>query len=134
VLDEQSRRLPPFRLLEGHMIKSMLVLRVAEQIPHPFAKDVKKAVYTIFDEIEAALVRGDRVELRGFGAFFIKPRPARLRRNPRSGAAVSLPETFHPMFRTGKEMKARLNGTAGRALRAAFHKPLDNVPKSPPSS
>ncbi len=116
------------------MIKSMLVLRVAEQIPRLFAKDVKKAVYTIFEEIEAALVRGDRVELRGFGAFFIKPLPARLRRNPRSGAAVSLPERFHPMFRTGKEMKARLNGTAGRALRAAFHKPLDNVPKSPPSS
>ena len=101
------------------MIKSMLVIRAAGQRPHLFAKDVEKAVYTIFDEIEAALVRRDRVELRGFGAFFVKPRPARLRRNPKTGVAVSLPETLHPMFRTGKEMKARLNGTAGSALRAA---------------
>ena len=69
------------------------------------------------------------MEVRGFGAFAVKTLPTRLRRNPKTGAAVSLPETLHPMFRTGKELKARLNGTAGSALRAAFHKRHDKEAK-----
>jgi integration host factor subunit beta len=62
------------------------------------------------------------VELRSFGTFILKTRRARLGRNPKTGAEVSVPETQHPTFRTGKEMRARLNGTAENALRAAFHK------------
>ena len=77
--------------------------------------------HTIFVEIEAALVRRDRVELRGFGAFRVKTLQARLRCNPKTGVAVNLPET---LVRTGKKMKA-LNSTAGSALRATFRKLSD---------
>lgn len=104
------------------MIKSELISRIAEQNPHLFAKDVEKIVNAIFDEIGVALARWNRVELRGFGAFSVKTRSARPGRNPRTGAAISVPETHHPSFRTGKEMRERLNGTAGSALRAAFQK------------
>ena len=105
------------------MIKTKLVQRIAGQNPHLFAKDVKKGVNAILDEIEAALVRRDRVEIRGFGTFTVKTWSARpLGRNPKTGAPISIPEKHHPSFRTGKEMKARLNSTAGNALRAAFHK------------
>ena len=104
------------------MIKTELILRIAEQNPHLFNKDVKRVVNAIFDEIGAALARGDRVELRGFGIFTLKTWSARPGRNPKTGAPVSVPETRHPSFRTGKEMHARLNGIQGSALRAAFHK------------
>jgi integration host factor subunit beta len=104
------------------MIKSKLIARIAEQNPHLFARDVKKVVDTILDEIAAALARRDRVELRGFGIFTVRTWLARpLGRNPKTGAPISIPETHHPTFRTGREMKARLNRTAGNALRAAFH-------------
>ena len=62
------------------------------------------------------------MELRGFGAFSVKIREARRRHNPKTRVVISGPETHLPVFRTGKEMKARLNGTPGSALRAAFHK------------
>ena len=105
------------------MIKTELVQRIAEQNPHLFAKDVKKGVNAIIEEIVAALVRRDRVEMRGFGTFTVKTWLARpLGRNPKTGAPISIPEKHHPSFRAGKDMKARLNGTAGNALRAAFHK------------
>jgi integration host factor subunit beta len=100
--------------------------RIAEQNPRLFGKDVKKAVNTILDEIVATLVRHDRVELRGFGTFTVKTWSARpFGRNPKTGAAISIPKTRHPSFRTAKEMKARLNGPAGNTLRAAFHKMSD---------
>ena len=104
------------------MIKSGLVRRIKEQNQHLYLTDVGKVVDAIFDEIKAALVRRDRVELRGFGAFFVKTRSARPGRNPKNGATVSVPERLHPVFKTGKEMHRRLNGTAGSDLRAAFHK------------
>jgi integration host factor subunit beta len=104
------------------MIKSQLVSNIAAQNPHLFNKDVEKVVNAIIDEIEAALVRRDRVELRGFGTFTVKTRSARPGRNPRTGAAVSVPETGHPSFRMSKEMHKLLNGSPGSALRAVFHK------------
>jgi integration host factor subunit beta len=90
--------------------------------PHLFNRDIEKIVNAIFGEIEAALARRDRVELRGFGTFFLRKRSARPGRNPRTQAMVSVPERLHPAFKTGKEMHHRLNGTAGSHLRAAFHK------------
>jgi integration host factor subunit beta len=93
------------------MIKSGLMRRIKEQNQHLHMTDVDKLVDAILDEIEAALVRRDRVELRGFGAFFLKTRPARPGRNPKNGAMVSVPERLHPAFKTGKEMHRRLNGT-----------------------
>jgi integration host factor subunit beta len=95
------------------MIKSQLVVRLAAQNPHLYYKDVEKVVDTIFDEVAAALARGDRIEFRGFGAFFLRTRSARTGRNPSNGAVVSVPETLYPAFKAGREMRHRLNGTAG---------------------
>jgi integration host factor subunit beta len=91
------------------MIKSELVQRISAQNPHLFQQDVDKIVTTILDEIVKALERGDRVELRGFGAFSAKTRGARTGRNPRTGVVVQVAEKAIPFFRTGKEMRARLN-------------------------
>jgi integration host factor subunit beta len=92
------------------MIKSELIQRIAEENPHLFQRDVERIVSTIFEEITAALVRGDRVELRGFGAFSVKSRDARMGRNPRTGEAVPVPEKRVPFFKTGKDLRERLNG------------------------
>ncbi|HKJ72969.1 MAG TPA: integration host factor subunit beta [Alphaproteobacteria bacterium] len=97
------------------MIKSELILRLAEANPHLYQRDVERIVSTIFDEIAAALSRGDRVELRGFGAFSVKQRPARVGRNPRTGDAVSVPAKNVPFFKTGKELRERLNTGSGSA-------------------
>ena len=94
------------------MIKSELIIRLAEANPHLYQRDVERIVSTIFDEIAAALARGDRVELRGFGAFSVKQRPARVGRNPRTGAAVNVPAKNVPFFKTGKELRERLNTSA----------------------
>jgi integration host factor subunit beta len=91
------------------MIKSQLVERVAAQNPHLYQRDVEKIVDAILDEIVEALSRGDRVELRGFGAFSVKQRAARTGRNPRTGAHVLVDHKSVPYFKTGKEMRERLN-------------------------
>ncbi len=91
------------------MIKSELIMRLAERNPHLFQRDVERIVSTVFEEISAGLARGDRVELRGFGAFSVKHRPARIGRNPRTGARVQVAEQFVPFFKTGKELRERLN-------------------------
>ena len=90
------------------MIKSELVLKIAEQNPHLYQRDVETLVNAILDTIADALAR-DRVELRGFGAFSVKRRDARRGRNPRTGAAVAVSEKAIPVFKTGKEMRQRLN-------------------------
>ncbi len=92
------------------MIKSELVQRIAAANPHLYQRDVELIVNTILDEITGALERGDRVELRGFGAFSVKNRPARIGRNPRTGDKVKVDEKHAPFFKTGKEMRERLNG------------------------
>ncbi len=91
------------------MTKSELILRLAEKNPHLYQRDVERIVGTIFDEIAAALSRGERVELRGFGAFSVKRRDARLGRNPRTGEAVQVTEKLIPFFKTGKQLRERLN-------------------------
>lgn len=91
------------------MIKSELVQRIAAANPHLYHRDVERIVNVIFGEIVDALARGDRVELRGFGAFTVKHRAARQGRNPRTGAAVPVDEKFVPFFKTGKELRDRLN-------------------------
>ena len=107
------------------MLKTELVRRIAERKPHLSTKTVERAITSFFDEISAALARGDRVEMRGFGAFSINTWSARPGRNPKNGAKVSVPERRHPIFKTGKEMRDRLNGIGSGELRAAFHKPND---------
>lgn len=91
------------------MIKSELVQAIAERNPHLYQRDVENIVNAILDEITDALARGDRVELRGFGAFSVKNRPARVGRNPRTGDKVHVEEKWVPFFKTGKELRERLN-------------------------
>jgi len=95
------------------MTKSDLILRLAELYPHLLQRDIERIVGTVFDEISNALARGNRVELRGFGAFSIKQRDARQGRNPRTGEAVAVAEKYVPFFKTGKQLRDRLNGGAG---------------------
>jgi len=91
------------------MIKSELVQQVVEKSPHLHRSDIEKVVSAVLEEILTALVRRDRVELRGFGAFAVKVRSARSGRNPKTGQLLSVPETAHAAFRTGREMQHRLN-------------------------
>lgn len=95
------------------MIKSELVQRIADKNPHLYHRDVENIVNAILGEITNALSRGDRVELRGFGAFSVKRRDARVGRNPRTGEHVSVEQKSVPFFKTGKEMRERLNNTPG---------------------
>ena len=97
------------------MIKSELVLKIAERNPHLYQRDVENIVNAILDTIADALARGDRVELRGFGAFSVKRRDARTARNPRTGETVSVSEKVIPVFKTRKEMRVRLNQAAPKA-------------------
>lgn len=92
------------------MIKSELVQKIADENPHLYQRDVERIVGTIFDEIIEAMANGNRVELRGFGAFSIKKRDARMGRNPRTGESVSVEEKHVPFFKTGKLLRDRLNG------------------------
>lgn len=94
------------------MIKSELIQKVAAANQHLYHRDVEKIVNVLFDEIVDALARGDRVELRGFGAFTVKHRSPRTGRNPRTGKAVDVDEKFVPFFKTGKELRERLNKAA----------------------
>ena len=93
------------------MTKSELILRLAELNPHLYQRDVERIVTTIFDEGVEALARGDRVELRGFGAFSVKARDPRVGRNPRTGEAVKVQRKRTPFFKTGKLLRERLNAS-----------------------
>ena len=94
------------------MIRSELIQKIAEENPHLIQRDVDRIVSTIFDEIIDAMARGERVELRGFGAFSVKKRDSRQGRNPRTGESVSVEEKHVPFFKTGKLLRERLNGEA----------------------
>ena len=91
------------------MTRSQLIARLIERNPHLTSHDIEKVVNTVFDEISDALSRGDRVELRGFGAFSVKRRESRTGRNPRTGEAVDVDSKNTPYFKTGKELRDRLN-------------------------
>ena len=94
------------------MIRSELIQKIAEENPHLFQRDVERIVATVFDEIISAMSRGERVELRGFGAFSVKQRQSRQGRNPRTGESVQVDEKHVPFFKTGKLLRDRLNGGA----------------------
>lgn len=93
----------------GGMTKSDLIKRLAEANPHLYLRDIERIVGTVFEQISAALARGDRVELRGFGAFSVRARAERIGRNPRTGDEVAVPNKIVPYFKTGKELRERLN-------------------------
>ncbi|MES2728740.1 MAG: integration host factor subunit beta [Pseudomonadota bacterium] len=94
---------------EKTMTKSELIQQLADKNTHLYMRDIEKIVETVLGEIGNALVRGDRVELRGFGAFSVKSRAARVGRNPRTGESVSVTAKNMPFFKTGKELRDRLN-------------------------
>lgn len=96
----------------GMMIRSELIQLIADENPHLFRRDVERIVNTVFEEIINAMANGDRVELRGFGAFSVKKRDARSGRNPRTGEAVDVGQKYVPFFKTGKLLRDRLNGDA----------------------
>ncbi len=91
------------------MIKSELIQKITDRNPHLYQRDIENVVGAILDTISDALARGDRVELRGFGAFSVKHRPSRTGRNPRTGEQVHVEAKAVPFFKTGKEMRQRLN-------------------------
>lgn len=100
------------------MTRSELIAHLAGANPHLRLPDVELIVATIFGEITAALARGDRVELRGFGAFSTKSREPRTGRNPRTGEAVAVTAKAVPYFKPGKELRERINRPAAAATRA----------------
>ncbi len=95
------------------MIRSELIQTIADENPHLYQRDVERIVNTVFEEIIDAVADGNRVELRGFGAFSVKRREPRIGRNPRTGEAVHVEEKHVPFFKTGKLLRDRLNGKAG---------------------
>jgi integration host factor subunit beta len=95
------------------MLKSELVQRIAGRNRHLNHRDVEKTVNAMIGEIIAAMRRGDRIELRGFGTFSVKHRSARTGRNPLTGVSVSVESKTVPYFRTGIIMRRRLNRPNG---------------------
>lgn len=98
------------------MIRSELIQKIAEENPHLYQRDVEKIVNTVFERIVEAMARGNRVELRGFGAFSVKKRDGRTGRNPRTGEAVDVDEKHVPFFKAGKLLRDRLNGREGAEM------------------
>jgi len=91
------------------MTKSELIARLAERFPQLVAKDADFAVKMILDALTSALVKGDRIEIRGFGSFALNYRPPRIGRNPKSGDKVQVPEKYVPHFKAGKELRERVD-------------------------
>lgn len=91
------------------MTKSRLILSFVAKNRHLTQRDAARIVSTIFEEMADALVRGDRVELRGFGAFALRRRGTRIGRNPRTGVIVRVPAKSVPFFKAGKELRLQLN-------------------------
>ena len=91
------------------MIKSDLIKKLAEENPHLYYRDIEKIINSILKEIVNALEDGNRVELRGFGAFAVKKRKERLGRNPKTGQNVKVKDKTVPYFRTGKTLRQKMN-------------------------
>ena len=101
------------------MTRAELIAELAASNPHLRHEDAQQIVTTIFDQITAALARGQRVELRGFGAFSVKQRSARVGRNPRTGETVQMHEKAAPFFKAGREILRRLNRDGMKPSHAA---------------
>lgn len=98
-------------MLKAAMLKSELIDQMAEENPHLSRSDMERVVVTFFETISQTLESGARVELRGFGAFSPRYRKPRVGRNPRTGSTVHVPEKYVPFFRTGKDLRDRINDT-----------------------
>ena len=99
------------------MTKSELIGRLAQRYPQLVAKDAEFAVKMVLDAMSAALLEGNRIEIRGFGSFGLNYRPPRIGRNPKSGEKVQVPEKFVPHFKAGKELRERVDLALEEAAR-----------------
>lgn len=93
--------------------KSELIATIAANCPELTRKHAEVAVNTVFDAMQAALARGERIEIRGFGSFQVRERTARKGRNPKTGASVAIDDKRVPFFKVGKELRDRVNGGEG---------------------
>jgi integration host factor subunit beta len=93
------------------MIKSELIEKLAAENTHLTHAEVERVVNVVLGRMTQAMSEGGRVELRGFGAFSVRSRPARAGRNPRTGEAVDVPAKSVPFFKSGKELRERLNAS-----------------------
>lgn len=100
------------------MNRSDLVIALAARFPELGSSDVDAAVKTIVDAIGHTLVRGERVEIRGFGSFNVAIRPSRASRNPKTGAAVTVPSKATPRFKPGQQLRERVDGGSSRPMAA----------------
>jgi integration host factor subunit beta len=91
--------------------KSELIAALADQQPQLEYKDVELAIKELMEQMSLALAAGERIEVRGFGSFSLHYRPARVGRNPKTGASVHVPEKYVPHFKPGKELRERVNGS-----------------------
>lgn len=97
------------------MTKRDLIEEVAERYPRFSRREAEVMVNAVFDTMTDALVKGQRIEIRGFGSFIIKYRPAREGRNPRTGTVVSVAAKRVPLFKVGKELRLRVDSQIGQA-------------------
>jgi len=88
--------------------KTELVSSVAEKAGIT-KKDADRVINALFSTIEEALVKGDKVQLVGFGTFEVRERAARTGRNPQTGAEIQIPATKVPAFKPGKALKDAAN-------------------------
>lgn len=93
------------------MVKSELVQTLHEKFPDLQQGDIESALNCILGQLTDALVKGVRIEIRGFGSFELRHRPPRLARNPKTGESVKLAAKVNTHFKPGKEMRARVNAS-----------------------
>ncbi len=94
------------------MTRSDLVAQLADRFSQLTHRDTELAVKTILDAMSAALAKGHRIEIRGFGSFSINRRPPRVGRNPRSGEQVVISEKLVPHFKPGKALREAVDAQA----------------------
>ena len=91
------------------IVKSKLLKQLSGSYPNFLKKDIEKFLNIILNEIKKTLKRGERVELRGFGIWSIHIQKARISRNPKTGETVEVKQKQLPVFRTGKDLRSRVN-------------------------
>ncbi len=91
------------------MTKYDLIAKLADRNPQLAATDAKAVVTAILDAMTTTLIKGQRIEIRGFGVFRITYRPARIGHNPKTAQKVQVPAKFLPHFKAGKELRERVD-------------------------
>ena len=91
------------------MVKSELVRAIHEKLPELQLNQVEAAINCMLNQMSEALIKDERIEIRGFGGFDLHHRAPRIARNPKTGEAVNLPTKVAVHFKPGKEMRDRVN-------------------------